>query len=242
MPTVPIILLGQIAIAAAIIPVAAWIVVARTAIVTVAVAVSDAVIPILVPAAVLTVVFMIPPASVHAIVLVIPVADPVIAVAVPETVIAIPVAETIVAIAIRRVAAQVFAVAGQPSFVLADFPAVLANVPVAETVVPIPEVAAQVFTIAGQPSFILADFTPVLTNIAEAVVSVEAALIHPARALSDFVRAHALEPVDSVSQFLAVDPLLGPAADDLAEAIAKWRTASGRQTEVVQLAEIGSGG
>src|SRR5439155_2292445 len=48
MPTVPIILLGQIAIAQAIIPVAAWIVVARAAVV--AIAVSDAVIPILVPA------------------------------------------------------------------------------------------------------------------------------------------------------------------------------------------------
>ena len=86
---------------------------------------------------------------------------------------------------------------------------------------PIPEVAAQVFTIAGQSPFILADFTPVLPDIAEAVVSVEAALIHPARALSDFIGAHALQPVDSVGQFLAVDALLGPAADDLAETITK---------------------
>jgi hypothetical protein len=89
--------------------------------------------------------------------------------------------------------------------------------------------------------FVFADFTAILTDVAETVALVEAALVHPPRALGDFVRAHALEPVDSVGQFLAVDALLGPAADDLPQAITERRTASSRQTKIAQLAEIGPG-
>jgi hypothetical protein len=89
--------------------------------------------------------------------------------------------------------------------------------------------------------FVFADFTAILTDVAETVALVEAALVHPPRALGDFVRAHALEPVDSVGPFLAVDPLLGPTADDLAQTITERRTASGRQTKIAQLAEIGPG-
>ena len=110
MPTVPIILLGQIAIAAAVIAVAAWIVVTRTAVV--AVAVSDAVIPILIPAAVLTVVFMIPPAPVQAIVLVVPVAGQPSFVLTDFTAVFTYVAVAEAIIPIPEVTAQVFAVAG----------------------------------------------------------------------------------------------------------------------------------
>jgi hypothetical protein len=132
-------------------------------------------------------------------------------VAIPETV--VPVAEAVVTI--TQVTLQVFAIPGQPAFVVTDFAPILADVAIAEAVVTITQVTLQVFAIPSQPAFVLADFAPILADVA----------IQPARALGHFVRAHSLQPVDSLGQVLTVDPLLRPAADDLPQTIAERRIA-----------------
>jgi hypothetical protein len=88
-PIIPIVSLGEITIASAIIAVAARIMVARGALVPIAI--STPVVPVFVPAAVQTVVLMVPPALVQAVIFVIPVtvAEAVFTVAITKTVVAI---------------------------------------------------------------------------------------------------------------------------------------------------------
>jgi hypothetical protein len=142
----------------------------------------------------------------------------VVPVAVPKSVIAIPVTKAVVTI--TQVTLQVFAIPGQPAFVVTDFAPILADVAIAEAVVTITQVTItqvtlQVFAIPSQPAFVVTDFAPILADVA----------IQPARALGHFVRAHSLQPVDSLGQVLTVDPLLRPAADDLPQTIAERRIA-----------------
>jgi hypothetical protein len=63
--------------------------------------------------------------------------------------------------------------------------------------------------------------------IIDLIVS-QAIQIHPAGALGDFIRLHALQPRDLVCQFVAGDSLFCPAAKDLAQAIAEGRAAGHR--------------
>src|SRR5262249_19047829 len=110
-------------------------------------------------------------------------------------------------------------------------------------------IAAQILAIlseaalvVAQPAFVVANLAAIFTDITveKAVVSVESALVEPARALGHFIRAHGLEPVDSIGQFLAMDPLFGPAADNLAQAITEGRVTR-EITEVLQnLTDVGA--
>jgi hypothetical protein len=95
--------------------------------------------------------------------------------------------------------------------------------------------------ILAQPALIAEYLTAIFTDIAivEPVVPSETILVQPAGALSDFIRAHGLEPMNSVGQLGAADSLLSPAADDLPQTIAE-RRADGRSAQVPQLWEIGA--
>jgi hypothetical protein len=113
--------------------------------------------------------------------------------------------------------------------VLVVFPAVVPAsvlvITVAGAVIALAHVAAQVFAIAGQTAFVLAYLAPVLADVSEAVVAAEAALVQPARTLGHLICTHALQPMDAIGQILPLDPLLGPAANDLAQAITEGGTA-----------------
>jgi hypothetical protein len=125
--------------------------------------------------------------------------------------------------AIAEVAAQILAISGQLTFIAADLTPVLANVAIQSVVGP--DIAAQVFAITGKPTFVVADFTSIFPEVVKSAASVECPLIHPSGALGDFIRSHALEPMDSIGQLLTLNSLLCPAANHLTETIGEWRAA-----------------
>jgi hypothetical protein len=52
--------------------------------------------------------------------------------------------------------------------------------------------------ITVQTAFVVAQFASILADISEVIVTGGSALLQPARALGHFVRAHLLQPVDTV--------------------------------------------
>jgi hypothetical protein len=197
------------------------------------------------------------------------IADTVIPVTIPAAVVAVAIARAIVPIAVPTaivpVPAQIGAVAvaallvfAEPALVVAQFSAVLADVAVAAVVVAVAKVAAQVgavmleaLLVLAEPALVVAQFSAVLADIAEAVAvgaseavaGIGAPLVQPARPLGHFVGAHALQPVDPVSEIRTPHPLVRPATDGLAQAIGEGR--SGRCRGPAQafqgLSEIYSG-
>jgi hypothetical protein len=177
-----------------------------------------------------TSVFAIPPRGQAAIIIIfvsvpagISVTETVISIPISDTVIPIPITNRVVTVTITArvlpvpVPAQILAVAGRPAFIFTQLSPILANVAIAKAVVP---VAAQVFAVAGKSALILAQRALVVAHVAVAAI---AGGVETAGAFGDFVRAHGLEPVDTVGQFGAVDTLVRPSADDLSQAGGQWR-------------------
>jgi hypothetical protein len=137
---------------------------------------------------------------------------------------------------IAEVASQVLSVASQAAFVLAYLAPILADVTVANTI-PIAEIAVQVFAIAGAAALILAQLALFLAKVA---VAAGAAGVQTAGPFGNLVRAHGLEPVNTLCQLRSVDTLMRPSADDLAQTITKRRPARERSRSEISdgLAEV----
>jgi hypothetical protein len=126
------------------------------------------------------------------------------------------------------VAETVFPVPITATVIAVSIPNAIVAIPVAEKVAPVPvaEVAAQVFAVTGEAALVFAQLAPVVANIA---VAADAARVQTAGALGNLIRAHGLEPVNTLCQFRTVDTLMCPSADDLPQTIAERRPGGERR-------------